>query len=299
MKSLNLKSIFAAVALSGATATVSALPMPLGVNFYLDSPHDSGLGKLGNVIGTYQLNATSTYTDQDSDGLIDLGDPVIDRGYADIPAMGIETENSIAAASLSTRQADGLNENWGLYLEYQNMQGYASYVDGAQVQVLAYYYSGTINLRYYELDSDGDPRVPKASAPIVAQFKVTSSAGEPGNANLFGYLDFSGTDAAYKDLFMSVGADNIIGTSDDQSFYDIWSTGQPNHPALTFATDLNTQAYGTTTNCGTDLLCRTSTLNAKTRFYIDIPEPSSVALFGVGLLGLGLGSRRTRKLFHA
>tara|TARA_R110001583_G_scaffold188249_1_gene350280 strand:- start:3008 stop:4057 length:1050 start_codon:yes stop_codon:yes gene_type:complete len=188
--------------------------------------------------------------------------------------------------------------------------------------LLPAFQSGTIDIFYNEVSGFSPLAGVIDDGQQVLQLILTPGAVLGAtNLELFGTVDFSWFDAdmdgaadagllltaaeeaAIKNLFNFVSP---VGGKN--SYYDIWLDGVTSLPPVANVFwDLNTNvepnliplAGGNTGSlanpgCAAGKLCRTTNLNLDVEFS-PVPEPSSVALLGLGLLGLGASVRRKRQ----
>jgi len=290
----NLTKIVAGLALLSSAAVTTASPLFVDTGVNGDGDADTRTDTFLSFVFN-QFTPTSAYLDLEGDG-INNGTLVFDSGVATI--------GSLSPLAFGSSQ-EGFNTDWGLQIEYE-LFGFAAIADDVNNNGLfeagdtlaAQFVDGFLNMNY--LDSNG-------STPFL-QIDVTGSAfniNKGVNFSIFGQpISASNMLNTEESFFGSTGFGDSINNLDPVNISALSSlligdatqapTVDNNFGVTTFQQNVLDSLGLSTLPQTAQWLTRTTSINTAS-LTLEVPAPSSLAVFGLGLLGLGFSRRLKSK----
>lgn len=196
--------------------------------------------------------------------------------------MNVDALNFISSWGDTEKFNAGDGLGWRLVYEYD----ISGTIGGGAIN----YTDGFFNIFFEDMAT--------ATRTQVFQLEVTSSETTGVSLNLFGNVDYDFDDDGFDDA--GTLAQNFLWDVDSgKSYYELWASSTP--PELSFRLDTNvdpaiagedTLVDGNEGTNQADYFYRQLTLDGS--IIVNVPEPATIALLGMGLIGLGASTRRRR-----
>jgi hypothetical protein len=292
------KTLTAIALLAGMSGVAQADPIYLdvGLDFGGNSNTAAGSTTTGWVDTlTYKYQSESTIVDLDNsfdgldaDTLLTDGDSIVTNGgFTDLSSLefngitGLNPGETIFGGPSN----NGLNTNWGLTFKIENLVGTVS---GSGASQYLDYETGDISFFYYDGSMSSTSDFVELFTISLQSSGALASTGPYFSGNISSYGTGTVNGVAAGDVFNS-----IYGGFEEFAL----STTAPDLAGFAFVdynTNPDTATFTPTGQNSNGNLIITATGEHNGSIAFDVPEPTSLGLFGAALLGLA-GVARRRK----